>query len=52
MRQIQSQGCGFKRAIAHVSAKSHANGRIESQSPSAEKVTEDQIMAAPIIAHP
>jgi acetyl-CoA C-acetyltransferase len=42
----------LKRAIAHVSAKSHANGALNPKAHLRKAVTEEQIMAAPIIAHP
>ena len=42
----------IKRAMAHVSAKSHANGVLNPKAHLRKAVTEDQIMAAPIIAHP
>jgi len=42
----------FKRALAHVSAKSHANGALNPKAHLRKAVSEDQIMAAPIIAHP
>jgi acetyl-CoA C-acetyltransferase len=42
----------IKRAMAHVSAKSHANGVMNPKAHLRKAVTEDQIMAAPIIAHP
>jgi acetyl-CoA C-acetyltransferase len=42
----------LKRAMAHVSAKSHANGVLNPKAHLRKAVTEDQIMAAPIIAHP
>jgi acetyl-CoA C-acetyltransferase len=42
----------LKRAMAHVSAKSHANGAINPKAHLRKAVTMDQIMAAPIIAHP
>jgi acetyl-CoA C-acetyltransferase len=42
----------IKRAIAHVSAKSHANGAKNPKAHLRKVVTEEQIMAAPIIAHP
>ena len=42
----------LKRAMAHVSAKSHANGVSNPKAHLRKAVTEDQIMAAPIIAHP
>jgi acetyl-CoA C-acetyltransferase len=41
-----------KRAMAHVSAKSHANGVKNPKAHLRKAVTEEQIMAAPIIAHP
>ena len=42
----------LKRAMAHVSAKSHANGVLNPKAHLRKEVTEDQIMASPIIAHP
>jgi acetyl-CoA C-acetyltransferase len=42
----------LKRAIAHVSAKSHANGVLNPKAHLRKAVSEDQVMAAPIIAHP
>jgi len=42
----------LKRAIAHVSAKSHANGVLNPKAHLRKEVTIEQIMAAPIIAHP
>lgn len=42
----------LKRAMAHVSAKSHANGALNPKAHLRKVVTEEQIMAAPIIAHP
>ena len=42
----------LKRAMAHVSAKSHANGALNPKAHLRKVVNEDQIMAAPIIAHP
>jgi len=42
----------LKRAMAHVSAKSHANGTLNPKAHLRKAVNEDQIMAAPIIAHP
>jgi acetyl-CoA C-acetyltransferase len=42
----------LKRAMAHVSAKSHANGALNPKAHLRKAVTEEQIMAAPIIAHP
>jgi len=42
----------LKRAIAHVSVKSHDNGVLNPKAHMRKKVTEDQVMAAPIIAHP
>ena len=42
----------IKRAMAHVSAKSHANGAMNSKAHLRRVVTEEQIMAAPMIAYP
>ena len=42
----------LKRAMAHVSAKSHANGALNPKAHLRKAVTEEQVMAAPIIAHP
>ena len=42
----------LKRAMAHVSAKSHANGALNPKAHLRKAITEDQVMAAPIIAHP
>jgi acetyl-CoA C-acetyltransferase len=42
----------LKRAIAHVSAKSHANGVLNPKAHLRKAVTEEQVMASPIIAHP
>ena len=42
----------LKRAMAHVSAKSHANGVLNPKAHLRKKVTVEQVMAAPIIAHP
>jgi acetyl-CoA C-acetyltransferase len=42
----------LKRAMAHVSAKSHANAVLNPKAHLRKKVTADQVMAAPIIAHP
>jgi acetyl-CoA C-acetyltransferase len=42
----------IKDAIAHVSAKSHANGALNPKAHLRKAVTEDQIKAAPIIAYP
>lgn len=42
----------LKLALAHVSAKSHANGAKNPKAHLRKAVTVDQIMAAPIIAHP
>ena len=41
-----------KRAMAHISAKSHANGAKNPKAHLRKVVTEDQILASPIIAHP
>jgi len=42
----------IKRAIAHVSAKSHANGAINPKAHLRKAVSEEQIMAAPMVAYP
>ena len=42
----------LKRALAQVSAKSHANGVLNPKAHLRKAVTVEQIMAAPIIAHP
>jgi acetyl-CoA C-acetyltransferase len=42
----------LKRAMAHVSAKSHANAVSNPKAHLRKALTEDQVMAAPIIAHP
>ena len=42
----------LKRAIAHVSVKSHANGVLNPKAHLRKIVTEEQVMASPIIAHP
>ncbi|MBI2565833.1 MAG: acetyl-CoA acetyltransferase [Candidatus Schekmanbacteria bacterium] len=42
----------LKRAMAHVSTKSHANGAKNPKAHLRKAVTVDQVMAAPIIAHP
>ena len=42
----------LKRSMAHVSAKSHANGVLNPKAHLRKAVTEEQIMAAPIIAYP
>ncbi|HSJ56958.1 MAG TPA: acetyl-CoA acetyltransferase [Anaerolineae bacterium] len=42
----------LKRAMAHVSAKSHANAVHNPKAHLRKAVTVDQVMAAPIIAHP
>ncbi|MBW2201785.1 MAG: acetyl-CoA acetyltransferase [Deltaproteobacteria bacterium] len=42
----------LKRAMAHVSSKSHANGVLNPKAHLRKTVTEDQVMASPIIAHP
>ena len=42
----------LKRAMAHVSAKSHANGVKNPKAHLRKAVTKEQIMASPIIAHP
>lgn len=42
----------LKRAMAHVSAKSHDNGSLNPKAHLRKKVSIDQVMASPIIAHP
>ncbi|HYW92783.1 MAG TPA: acetyl-CoA acetyltransferase [Gammaproteobacteria bacterium] len=42
----------LKRAMAHVSVKSHANGSINPKAHLRKKITEDQAINAPIIAEP
>jgi acetyl-CoA C-acetyltransferase len=42
----------LKRAMAHVSAKSHANGLLNPKAHLRKAVTEDQVMASPTVAHP
>lgn len=42
----------LKRAIAHVSVKSHANGALNPKAHLRKSVSIDQVMSAPIIAHP
>jgi acetyl-CoA C-acetyltransferase len=42
----------LKRAMAHVSAKSHANGALNPKAHLRKVVSEEQVMAAPIVAHP
>ncbi len=42
----------LKRAIAHVSVKSHANGALNPKAHLRRPVTEDQVLSAPIIAYP
>ena len=42
----------LKRAIAHISAKSHANGVLNPKAHLRKAVSEEQVMASPIIAHP
>ncbi|MBF0117671.1 MAG: acetyl-CoA acetyltransferase [Desulfobacterales bacterium] len=42
----------LKRAIAHISVKSHANGALNPKAHLRKPVTEEQVMAAPIIAQP
>jgi acetyl-CoA C-acetyltransferase len=51
-RQVQCVGPGYQGAMAHVSAKSHANGVKNPKAHLRKAVTKEQIMAAPIIAHP
>jgi acetyl-CoA C-acetyltransferase len=42
----------LKRAIGHVSVKSHANGAINPKAHLRKAVSLDQVLASPIIAHP
>jgi acetyl-CoA C-acetyltransferase len=42
----------LKRALAHVSTKSHANGTLNPKAHLRKVVTEDQVLSAPIIAYP
>lgn len=42
----------LKRAMAHVSAKSHANGVLNPKAHLRKEVTVEQVMAAPTVAHP
>lgn len=42
----------LKRTLAHISAKSHANGALNPKAHLRRPVTIDQIMASPIIAYP
>ena len=42
----------LKKALAHVSVKSHANGALNPKAHLRKAVSEEQIMASPIIAHP
>jgi acetyl-CoA C-acetyltransferase len=42
----------LKRAIAHVSVKSHANGALNPKAHLRKPVTIEQVMGSPIIAHP
>jgi acetyl-CoA C-acetyltransferase len=42
----------LKRAMAQVSVKSHANGALNAKAHLKKPVSIDQVMAAPIIAHP
>ena len=42
----------IKKAMAHVSAKSHANGALNPKAHLRRAVTEDQILSSPMIAYP
>jgi acetyl-CoA C-acetyltransferase len=42
----------LKKAMAHVSAKSHANGALNPKAHLRKAVSVDKIMASPVIAHP
>ncbi|RJQ75199.1 MAG: acetyl-CoA acetyltransferase [Desulfobacteraceae bacterium] len=45
-------GKDLKRSIGHVSVKSHANGSLNPKAHLRKAVSLDQVLAAPIIAHP
>jgi acetyl-CoA C-acetyltransferase len=45
-------GKDLKRSIGHVSVKSHANGALNPKAHMRKAVSLDQVLAAPIIAHP
>ncbi|MEW5914007.1 MAG: acetyl-CoA acetyltransferase [Thermodesulfobacteriota bacterium] len=42
----------IKRALAHISAKSHANGALNPRAHLRRPVSEEQVMAAPMVAYP
>ncbi|MCP4681449.1 MAG: acetyl-CoA acetyltransferase, partial [Desulfobacterales bacterium] len=42
----------LKQAMAHVSVKSHDNGLLNPKAHLQKKITEEQVMSSPIIAHP
>lgn len=42
----------FKRALAHVSVKSHDNGAKNPKAHLQKRITEEQVMAAPMVAEP
>ena len=42
----------LKLAMAHISAKSHANGALNPKAHLRKPVTEEQVISSPIIAHP
>jgi acetyl-CoA C-acetyltransferase len=42
----------LKRAMAHISSKSHANGALNPKAHLRKPISEEQVLAAPIIAHP
>ena len=42
----------LKKAMAHVSVKSHANGALNPKAHLRKLVTEDQVLSAPPVAHP
>jgi acetyl-CoA C-acetyltransferase len=50
--KYQVDAATLKRAIAHVSVKSHANGAKNAKAHLQKVVTEDQVLNAPIIAEP
>ncbi|MBF0224152.1 MAG: acetyl-CoA acetyltransferase [Desulfobacterales bacterium] len=42
----------LKRAMAHISVKSHANGALNPKAHLRKPITEQQVLGSPIIAHP
>lgn len=43
---------GLKLAMAHISAKSHANGALNPKAHLRRPITEEQVIASPMVAHP